>query len=112
MEKQLTPQEINKIDERFNFILQKIVEGKTKCNVAIPNYKKVKCEITGIDLTNNVWKPFTIHFLEPIYYLEEVEDENGINWGGDQDSPLPTKTVPVLQHWEHVKVNWITNMKK
>ena len=41
-----------------------IAEGKVNCEMEYPNFRKVKVEIIGVDLTNIVWKPIHVRILE------------------------------------------------
>ena len=87
-----------------------IAEGKVKCEMDYPNFRKVKVEIIGVDLTNIVWKPIHVIILEKglKQEIETLEDGNGFG-GYDYEPPqvMVKKQIPFTDAW--VDVRWLSN---
>ena len=87
-----------------------LADGKTKCDMDYPNFRKIKVEIIGIDLTNIVWKPIHVIILEKGLKQEVTELEDGNGFGGyDYEPPqvLVKKNIPFMEAW--VDVRWLSN---
>ena len=87
-----------------------IAEGKVNCEMDYPNFRKVKVEIIGVDLTNIVWKPIHVRILEKglKQEIETLEDGNGFG-GYDYEPPqvMVKKQIPFTDAW--VDVRWLSN---
>ena len=68
MGKKLTKDEVEHraTQKKFNAIIRHMARGNFECWVDIPDFRKVKAEITGLTFTNIIWKPISVHFLEKI----------------------------------------------
>ena len=86
-----------------------IAEGKVKCEMDYPNFRKVKVEIIGVDLTNIVWKPIHVRILEKGLKQEIETFEDGVGFGYDYEPPqvLVKKNIPFTDAW--VDVRWLSN---
>jgi hypothetical protein len=62
----LTKAEIKVKQKRFNALVRETARGNFECWVDVPNFRKVRAEITEIRFGNIFWKPFHVHFLEDI----------------------------------------------
>ena len=85
MGKQLTKGEIKIKQKRLNALVRETARGNLECWVDVPNFKKVKAEITDIRFGNIFWKPFGVRFLEKINQTrEELVECEGTCWSMDE----------------------------
>ena len=110
MEKQLTKGEIKLLQKKFNSIVRETARGNFECWVDLPEFRKVKAEITDIDFRNIIWKPIGVRFLEEFNRTDKELVYGEGCWCPDECEG----------HWEDVttryiddvvKVDWVTIIK-
>lgn len=111
MEKQLTKGEIKIIQKKFNSIIRETARGNFECWVDVPDFRKVKAEITDLHFDNVIWKPISVRFLEKINRTDkELVYGNGC-WCPD-DCQGHYEEVTRLYREDAVKVEQVTIIKK
>lgn len=86
-----------------------IADGKVKCEMDYPNFRKIKVEIIGVNLTNIAWKPIHVRILEKGLKQVVKTFEDSPNFGYDYDPPqvLVKKQISFTDDW--VDVRWLSN---
>ena len=100
---------LNKTDV-MRSCLKALSEGKNKCDVDYPNFRKIKAEIIQIDFQNIEWKPIKVKFLEK-GLLENIETYEEVEimgyMGNDTPTQLVKKQIPITETW--VMLDWLSN---
>ena len=111
MKKKLTKGEIKVLQKKFNSIVRETARGNFECWVDVPNFRKVRAEITDIHFGNIFWKSFRVTFLEKINQTrEELVDCDGTCWSMNCDGHY--EEVTRLYTEDTVKAEQITIIKK
>ena len=101
--------QLNETDVMRSLLIA-LSEGKYKCDVDYPNFRKIKSEIIEIDFQNISWKPVKVRFLEK-GLLENIETYEEVEimgyMGNDTPTQLVKKQVPVTETW--VMLDWLSN---
>ena len=101
------------INEAMKSCLSALSNGKSNCEMDYPNFRKIKVEIIGVDLTNISYEPIHVRILEKGLKQETqtVEDDDSCFGGWDYEKPkvLVKKQISFTDAW--VDVRWLSNFK-